>query len=138
MPIYESACTNTECALYGRLMESYYPRFESPMNPCAACGGENRRVQSTFAVVFTGPITAKYLDRSKEGGNNRDGGHWVFENGPRPGKGAKPVWIDNWADQKSYCRRNGLALPSEMSNNYEVAEDGRTVKNSVGMPGCEI
>jgi hypothetical protein len=78
------------------------------------------------------------LDRSKEGGNKRDGGHWVFENGPKHGKDAKATYIETWQDQRDYVKRNNLVMPSEMPNNYEVAPDGKTTLNTCGMPGTEV
>ncbi len=138
MPLFEGICHNPGCAASGFRQEHYYSNRELPMAPCDECGGPTVRVPSEFGIVWTGPITAKYLDKSKEGGNKKDGGHWAFENGAKHGVGAKPVWIDSFSAQKEHCRRNGLALPQEHGNHYEVCEDGKTVKNSVGLPGCEV
>ncbi len=92
-------------------------------------------------VVFTGPITARYLDKSAEGADKPDGSHWAWERpigeDGRPGK-PQAVRIESWQDQKEYCKRNHLATPSSLPNHLEMAEDGKTVKNTVGMPGCEV
>jgi len=138
MPIFEGSCRSSTCRSAGRPQEHYYHNSDQPMAPCDVCGGPTERVMSRFGIVWTGPISAKYLDRSKEGGQKMDGAHWAYENSGTPGKNATPVRIETWDDQRAFCKRNGLARPQEMSNHYEVAEDGKTVKNSVGLPGCEI
>ncbi len=104
------------------------------MQACHVCHGETQKLMSAFQIVFTGQITARYNDRGKEGAHLD--GHWAFEK-DAAGK-TQSVFIESWDQQKSYCKRNGLANPREISRNFEVAQDGRTVKNSMGMPGSEV
>lgn len=134
MPIFESQCEHEWCPLFGYPVEHYYPRSDSRMSICACCGFETVKLASAFNVVFTGPITARYNDRGKEGAHLD--GHWAWEKGA-DGK-SHPTFIDSWDAQKSYCKRNGLANPREMPANFDVAEDGRTVLNTRGLPGTEI
>ncbi len=94
------------------------------------------RLLSTFAVVFTGVISARYLDSSAEGAHKRDGGHWAYEK-DAAGK-TKACYIETFDQQRDFCKRNKLANPKEMPHSYPVAEDGRTVLNTRGMPGSEI
>lgn len=91
---------------------------------------------SRFAVVFTGIISARYNDRGIPGEHQE--GHWAFRKKSSRDGNPEPVFINDWQGQREFCRAEGLALPKEFGRNFEVSEDGRTVKNSVGMPGCEI
>lgn len=135
MPLFESKCTNERCRLYGIEIEHYYHNAAQPMNPCKRCGGPTQKIEaSRFGIVFTGVISARYNDRDKEGANRE--GHWAFEKDPA-GK-TKPVFLETWQDQKEFCARNKLANPKEMPANYTVAEDGKTVLNTRGLPGTEI
>ena len=139
MPIFEGSCQSESCRAAGRPQEHYYHNSEQPMAPCDVCGGPTERVMSRFGIVWTGVISARYLDRSKEGGHKVDGSHWAYENPTgKHGKGAKATRIETWDQQREYCKRNGLARPQEMSNSYEVGADGKTIQNSVGLPGCEV
>jgi hypothetical protein len=133
MRVLEYVCKNEACPGYQDA-----PTMTADEKLRCECGALLELAIYPLQVVWTGPITAKYLDRSKEGGNKADGGHWVWDKETKPGKGAQAHYIETWSQQKEHCRRNGLALPSEMPNNYEVAEDGRTVKNGIGLPGCEV
>jgi hypothetical protein len=90
---------------------------------------------SAFQVVFTGPITARYNDRTKE--NAHEEGHWAYRKNTLSGK-PEPCFIDTFEAQREFVKSEGLANPKEFGNNFEVGDDGKTVKNSCGMPGCEI
>jgi hypothetical protein len=80
---------------------------------------------STFAVVFTGPLTARYNDPKLEGAHKD--GHVAWERDPITNK-PRPVMIDSWDAQRSYVKRNHLTDPREYGHSYDVAEDGKTVK----------
>ena len=70
---------NTDCRLYTETVEHYYPRSDSPMAPCEACGCVTFKLISGFQIAFSGEITRRYLDREAEGAHKPDGGHWVWE-----------------------------------------------------------
>jgi hypothetical protein len=90
-----------------------------------------------IASVWVGEITAKYLDKSKDGGNAKSGAHWAWEKDKVTGK-STPRLIETWQQQKEFCKSQGIARPSEMPNNWEVSADGTKTLNTVGMPGCEV
>lgn len=116
-------------------VEHYYRDHMTPMHNCEHCGRQTYKIEATrFAVVFTGPITARYNDRDKEGAHKD--GHWGFEKGP-DGK-TKPTFIETFDQQREFCRRNNLMNPKDVGRNYEVAEDGKTALSPMGMPGVEV
>jgi hypothetical protein len=129
----EYVCKNPACTGYQNV-----PTMTADEELHCECGAVLELAVYPIASVWVGEMSAKYLDRSKEGGDKQTAGHWAFEKGEQYGKGAKPVYLETWQQQKEFCKRNGLARPQDMPNNYEVADDGRTVKNSVGLPGCEV
>ncbi len=102
------------------------------------CGGVLELAAYPIASVWVGEMTSKYLDKTKEGGHRKSAGHWGWENGSRPGIGAKPVWLSSWQDQKDFCKRNGLARPQDQPANFQVGPDGKTPLNTCGLPGTEI
>ena len=99
------------------------------------CGAVLELAVFPISVVFTGVLTARYNDPHLE--NAHRDGHVAWERDPVTKK-PRPVRIDTWDAQRSYCKRNGLANPKDFGHNFDVAEDGRTVKSSMGMPGCEV
>jgi hypothetical protein len=132
----EYVCRNAACPHNQEVASGTIPRDE-PVQLCGECGQPLEVALFPVAPIWVGPISAKYLDRTKEGGNARDGSHWLWDKDPVTGK-KSPVLVETWSQQKELCKRNGLALPSEMPNNFEVAGDGRTVKNTMGLPGSEV
>ena len=80
---------------------------------------------STFAVVFTGVISAKYNDPKLE--NAHQDGHVAWERDPITNK-PRACHIETWDDQRNYITRNHLTNPKDYGNSYDVAEDGKTVK----------
>ena len=129
----EYVCKNAACPGYQSV-----PTMTADEELHCECGGVLELAIYPLRTLWVGEISANYLDPSKEGGHKKTGAHWVWEKGDKPGKGAKPTLITTWQDQREYCKRNGLAVPSSVGNHYEVEEDGKTVKNSMGMPGCEV
>jgi hypothetical protein len=79
---------------------------------------------STFAVVFTGAITARYNDSKLE--NSHQAGHVAWERDPITNK-PRACRIETFDDQRAYCSRNHLANPKDYGHSYDVAEDGKTV-----------
>lgn len=139
MPIRESICLNPECELLNKPVEHYYHRQDSAPSDCAACGGKTELVFSRFGIVWTGDITARYLDRDKSREaaprTGAEGGHYVYE---RVNGKSVPRWISTWQEQREHCKRNGLAVPSEVGRNLNVGEDGKTVASPMGLPGVEV
>ena len=123
MPLFTEVCGSPDCVLQGDPTDEYYKHWDDPQKPCSACGGPTTRIPSQFGIVWTGEITAKYVDKSLDDGHRKDLSHWVFEKGP-DGK-TKPFLIENFQQQREYCKRNGLANPADLDSNCEVSEDGR-------------
>jgi hypothetical protein len=135
----ETICSNTGCDHYARNLkqEHFYHVSDKEPKPCDYCGGDTRFVEfSAFNVVFTGTITARYNDRSIE--NWHVEGHWAYRTKSTPDGKPKGEYITTFQQQKEFCRAEGLALPQELPRNFHVAEDGKTVLNTCGMPGTEI
>jgi hypothetical protein len=138
MPIYELACGNESCPEYARVFEKYYSTSDKP-DPVCACGQQTRRLISSFSVVFSGPITRKYLNPKIEGYDRMaDGTHWQFETrGPDGQKcDPRPVKIETFQQQREFAKRNGLVDPSSIGE-CEVHSDGKGVSTR-GMPGAWI
>ncbi len=128
----ELACKNERCGRYVPVASITAPEGSGD---CRECGEPLESVLYAIATVFTGVISERYKDRSKEGGFGD--GHWSFPRDPETKK-VTPRFIETFDDQRRMCSEFGLANPKEFGNNYEVSEDGKSVKNSIGMPGCEI
>ena len=78
-------------------------------------------------MIWTGPITAKYLDRSCEGGNAQDGGHWVYRTkDTRSGK-PEPEYISTFQQQREFAKAEGLGLPQDTDFGM-IQGDGRTLR----------
>lgn len=136
MPLRESICVSESCPFYGVPVEHYYPRFDTPPDACAQCGGPTWIIPSPFAVVWTGAIGQRYRDRDKEGYYKPDG-MWQWTRNTPDGK-PKPIRLETWSDVRRFSRENGCRDPREMPRNVEVTEDGKGVKNTRGMPGVEL
>lgn len=134
MPLLEAVCQNEQCRLHGLRVEHFYPHSDSPTAACESCGGPTQRVMSSFGIVFTGDITDRYLDRGLE---HKTGAHWAWGRDPATKKPV-PRRIETFDDQRNFCREFHVQNPKDMPRNLEVSEDGKTVKSSMGMPGCEV
>lgn len=128
MPIFE-----LRCRACGSVQERYLSRASSPNPDCedAACGGDTERLVSPFAIAFCGLITAKYNDKTKEGGHKD--GHWATALRTPDGK-PKPVFIETFQQQKEFCRQEGLVNPKELSSHMEATSDRKI--SGAGMPGA--
>ena len=135
MPLIESSCQSPGCAANGHPVEHFLWHWDSPLPACESCGGPTKREMSTFAVVFTGVISARYNDSNLE--NAHQDGHVAWERDPITNK-PRACEIKTWDDQRSFCRRNHCANPSEMPRNRMIAEDGKTELNTRGLPGTEV
>ena len=133
LPSRELVCKNEVCPAYRPVASM----TADEVLHCE-CGGRLEIVIYALKTSWVGPISAKYLDRSKEGGNKADGGHWVWDKETKPGKGAQSHYITTWQEQRDYVKRNNLVMPSDMPSNFEVGQDGKTILNTCGMPGTEV
>lgn len=121
------------CLKCGATQERYVPRFTTPNPPCEdpACGGETAKLVSGFAIIFTGPLTAKYNDRTLEGAHQE--GHWATALRTPDGK-PKAVWIDSFQAQREFCRAEGLVNPKDLPSHAEATSDKKL--SGRGMPGA--
>jgi len=136
MPLLEAICDCSSCSIRGKPVEHFYHHFDDTPLPCAECGSPTRRIASRFGVIWTGPISARYNDR--DSANAHQEGHWAWRRRSSKSGKPEPIFLNDWQQQKEFCKEEGLANPREMPRNFEIAADGKTVKSSVGMPGCEI
>jgi len=119
-------CGNPECCRSGG---THYPT-------CPQCGSTMRENVSAPNVIWTGPIGQRYRSKEAEGFHNPDG-MIVYEKNTPDGK-PRPVHLNDWGQVKDFCRREGLRDPRENGNNIQVAENGRDLINTMGMPGTEV
>lgn len=121
---YENACHACR-----RVFEWRAARYESPDPACSVCGGVTERLVSAPAVVWSKGLS-DYGNKSKEtyGKDQRNGGHWVFETKSDESiEKGKPIprFLQTVSDQRDYCRRQGLMMPSDIPNNLTVDSSGR-------------
>jgi len=130
----EYICRNRECPNF---QEAPSMTADSEFN-CYTCGRPMELVAYPLKTVFTGVITARYNNPQAE--NAHQDGHyaWRRKSSTLPGGKPQPVFIENFDQQREFCKAEGLANPKDMPTNFEVSSDGRTVLNTRGMPGTEI
>jgi predicted nucleic acid-binding Zn ribbon protein len=133
--LLEGKCKNPACAFHEVAVEHFYWHSDDPTAPCDICGGPTERCMSRFAVVFTGVISARYNDPKLEGAHKE--GHVVWGKDPVTGKTVHRR-VETFDDQKRVCREFGYINPREAPTHFEVAEDGRTTKNTRGLPGSWV
>jgi predicted nucleic acid-binding Zn ribbon protein len=136
VPIYELACGNQECSQYAHVWEAYYSTSDKPDPPCVLCGVTAKRLISSFSVVFTGPITRKYIDKKIEGHEKEDGSYHVWETKGLDGqKKAHPTLkkISTFQEEREFAKSEGLIPPSQLGP-CEVHSDGKGVSTR-GLPG---
>ncbi len=122
MPLYES-----RCEVCGTVREWYAPTSQSPDPEC--CGRGMSRLISDFRIVFTGPISARYKDRSKEG-HERDGFLAWRRHSAKDPRYPEPVRIETWEDRKRFMAEEGLEeVPSDATVSYN-GPGGKDVKIS--------
>lgn len=120
MPLFEFGCPSCET-----VEEHYLPLASSADPNCERCGAATKRMISRFGIVFTGPITSKYNDKTLDGGHLE--GHYAYT------RDSKPVWIDSFQAQKEFCKQNGFINPKDIGP-AEVSADGKSVSTR-GLPG---
>lgn len=128
-------CFDFLCAACGFTEERYLKLASYPDPKCGYCGEPMHRVPARFAMPFSGSISARYLDKSLEGGNAKDGSHWAWEK-PGPDGKERAVRIETFQQQKEFAKRNGLFNPSSANSptNVEINESG-TKLSGAGLKG---
>jgi hypothetical protein len=125
VPLFTEVCEAQGCILQGDLADEYYRHWDDPQKPCSACGGPTVRQFSPFASPFMGEMSRKYVDTSLDDGQRQDLGHWAWRRKSSVSGKPEPVYIHDWAQQRAFCKAEGLANPTtEMDSNCEVSEDG--------------
>lgn len=130
MPIREYACPNQTCGDYGQIVERY-ENSSPPPAPVCRCGYMKSQLISSFGVVFTGTITARYNDSKLE--NAHVEGSWMYEK-KAPG-GPRHTFVDTWEQRKRIMKQEGLIDAG--GQGAEVSSDGRKV-STAGMPGAWV
>lgn len=130
MPIFESACQ--QC---GSVQEFYAPHSDSP-DPSCTCGGETKRLISTFGVVFTGPLSASKYNRDVQGGDPKarfqdEQVVWRTKSS-KTGVPERCV-LTTWEDRKRFMKDEGL-IGIEDLGDLQATSDGK-VGSGVGMRG---
>jgi len=123
MPLYELRCTNPECPHRRVKVERFLPRYESPNPSCMGCGWATERAVSDFAVVFTGPISARYNDPSLEGAHQE--GFWQYRIKSSVSGKPEPVFIDTWDKEREWRRMEGIPDPGQCGPIDAKDESGR-------------
>lgn len=134
MPIYENACRNGSCPVYGAAFEWYAHSHDKPDPVCEMCGTTTGRMISTFSVVWAAPMS-KYDNKGSQQQRATDA-HvaWRINSSRRPDGKPEKVIIDSISKQREYCRDEGLRNPTDINPNSSVSSDGRKLYTS-GMPG---
>lgn len=130
MPIYESVCADCETS-----SEWYAPRFDSSDPQCFVCGKPMKRLISSFSVVFTGPMTARYNDPKSE--NPHEEGHWAFRKRSSLSGNPEPVFLETWQDRKEFMKAEGLVGYEDVGP-VDTSPDGRWSNARTGKPGTWI
>lgn len=134
MPIWQSGCPRCK-----QLLEWYASNRQIPDPRCPKCKTQMRRLISGFAAIWTKNIS-DYGDKRKETFNSdvKRGGHWVYRKRSGGGTMDKPIpeFVTSVAQQKSYCREEGLLNPNEIGN-MEMDASG-TRPSTSGLPGAWV
>jgi predicted nucleic acid-binding Zn ribbon protein len=129
MPVREFGCEGCH-----KIEEHFRHRVDDMTAP-ECCGKPMRQLISRFGIVWTGHIS-KYNDPTKDRTNQtEDGSHWVWR--VRSSRSGHPerIRLTSIAEQKAYCKEEGLILPSDCNPNADISSDGHKL-SSQGMPGC--
>ncbi len=133
MPVFDYICES------GHRTERYVSRHDSPDPTCSECGScETKRLISRFAAIWTKNIS-EYGDKNRETyyKDLKREGHFVARKRSGGGTDEKPIWerITSVAQQRAYCREEGLIDPSEVGD-VHVNADGMSCTSQAGMPGA--
>ena len=127
MPLHEFLCPSCKS-----VEELFFHRSPDEDPPCPVCLGPRTRLASRFAVVFTGPLTARYNDPKKE--NAHMEGFWDYRVRSSVSGVPEPVFISDWAELRAFRKAEQLSMPGDVPTNATMSADGRTI-SSTGMPG---
>ena len=127
MPVYEFYCERCQ-----RIEERFFHRWQEQAPPCPLCSNPRVLLASRFAVVFTGPITARYNLKDREGAEQE--GVWMYRKKTSLSGEPEPVYIETFSELKEFCRQEGIYGPGEVPINATISPDGRKI-SSAGMPG---
>ena len=138
MPIYESTCLTDGCANFQKKTE-WFARNRDEQDPiCPLCTVQAVRVKfSRFAAPFTGTLS-RYDEPGYQTRNDKDGGHIAYRTqSTRLADGSpEPVLIRTVADQRKFCRDEGLVDPGDVNKNYRSADDGlKSSGDTAGLSG---
>ena len=124
------------CSFCKNKFEWRAPRFDTPDPECPKCGHMlTRRCITAPAIIWSKPLSAYQDPRGETTAKDVvNGGHFVFERDSAEAqeKGA-PIRrrIETVADQRNYCRREGLVMPSDLpSAGMTVAADGTSYETA--------
>lgn len=115
MPIFESYCD--QCR---KVKEWFTHRYTEEDPACENCGGPTMRLASTFRVIWSGVITARYNDPKRD--NAHQEGHWAYRTRSSRSGNPEPVFIETFDDQRRFCRDEGLVNPKDVSSSTERSE----------------
>lgn len=133
MPLYENACMNEDCPGGLKPFEWYASTSSKPNPECVECGRQTVRLISTFAVVWSSPLS-KYGSKDPRVQQRNGDSHTVWRiNSSKSGKPERVV-IDSIQKQREFCKEEGLRLPSDTGANAEISSDGKKLSTS-GMRG---
>lgn len=138
MPILEGVCHNSQCSLAGRRQEHYYHHYPKwaegeALNACDQCGSPTVMVGSPFRIVWTGPISQRYREKTADGYHAPDG----MDVWTRRSTGGKPELrhLETWQDVRSYAKSEGCYDPREIPKTVESFGDSCS---SRGFSGQEV
>jgi hypothetical protein len=120
-------CGNRSCCKRGG---THYPE-------CLTCGKVMTEITNSPAVIWTGTLSDRYRSKENESYGKGDG-FWAYQTRNTPSGKPVPVFLNDWQSVRRHARNEGCADPRELSNVMEPTESGKGLKNSVGMPGCEV
>jgi putative FmdB family regulatory protein len=127
VPLYE-----LQCAACQAVEERYLRHWDDPTPDCPICLGPRVRLASNFGVVFSGPLTRKYMDPKKEGAYEE--GFWAYRKRSSISGELEPVFLDTWDKLREFNKAEGLSAPGDAPTNATISSDGKRILSN-GMPG---
>lgn len=128
MPIRDFKCR--ACGNFDE--DRYLPKWNSPDPLCPVCGGEQEQLVGRFGVVFSGPLSAKYMDSKREYAHLE--GYWAYKRKSSISGHPEPVFIDSWQAARDFNKAEGLSAPGEVPKNSTISADGKRILSD-GFPG---
>jgi putative FmdB family regulatory protein len=130
MPIFEFFCEGCR-----RYKESYLSRSTSPDPACESCGKPMSRLISSFSVIFTGALTARYNDPKCE--NPYQEGFWAHRVKSSSSGAPEATFIDTWEKRREYMKEEGL-IGHEDIGPVDPSSDGKWSNTRTGRPGTWV